>query len=84
VIAHGQPFNCPSQYATRRSLARRSIGCATYYDENVLKVIENGVRWACAPASAPVITTGNVGSLEPIHGFLRDGHGEKRDEPQYL
>jgi trehalose utilization protein len=51
----------------------------TYYDQNVLKVIENAVRWVRPPASTPAITTGNVGSLEPIHGFLRDGHGEKRD-----
>jgi trehalose utilization protein len=50
----------------------------TYYNENVLKVIENGVRWVAPLAITALITTGNVDSLEPIQGFLRNGRGEKR------
>lgn len=36
------------------------------------------VRWVDPLAITPVITTGNVDSLEPIHGFLGNGRGEKR------
>jgi trehalose utilization protein len=50
----------------------------TYYNEHVLKVIENGVRWACPLPTLSAVTTGNVGSLEPIKGFLRDGKGNSR------
>jgi trehalose utilization protein len=51
----------------------------TYYNEHVLKVIENGVRWASPLSTSPSITTGNVASIEPIKGFLRDGRGKQRE-----
>jgi len=38
-----------------------------YYDENVLKVITNGVRWA-APVDGPERVQGNVKPLEKIGG----------------
>lgn len=37
----------------------------TYYDKNVMRVIENAVRWA-APGDAPSITRGNTKPLEDI------------------
>lgn len=39
----------------------------TYYDENVLKVIENAIRWA-APLDTPVIGYGHREALEEIKG----------------
>ncbi len=39
-----------------------------YKDSNVLKVIENAVRWA-APVTRPEVTRGNVKPLEDILGF---------------
>lgn len=51
----------------------------TYYNENVLKVIENSVRWVCSSVTSLTVTTGNVGSIEPINGFLRNGYGQKRE-----
>ena len=39
----------------------------TYYDENVLKVITNAVRWA-APGNVPKMELGHQQSLEPLPG----------------
>jgi trehalose utilization protein len=51
----------------------------TYYNANVMRIIENGTRWAAPLASSPTITSGNVNSIEPIAGFLRDGRGNRID-----
>jgi trehalose utilization protein len=47
----------------------------TYYNKDILRVIENGARWAAPSKAAPTITNGNLKSLEPINGHIRDGHG---------
>ncbi|CAG7615386.1 ThuA domain-containing protein [Paenibacillus allorhizosphaerae] len=49
----------------------------TYYNKDVLKVIENAARWVAPLNAPPSITTGNVPSLEKIKGFHRDGHGNR-------
>ncbi|MEK3916015.1 ThuA domain-containing protein [Paenibacillus sp. FSL H7-0331] len=47
----------------------------TYYNKDVLKVIENAARWAAPSITPPTVTTGNVRSIEPIKGYIRDGMG---------
>lgn len=51
----------------------------TYYNANVLKIIENGVRWTAPQKESPAITSGNVPSMEPINGHIRDGRGNRID-----
>ncbi|CAG7615422.1 ThuA domain-containing protein [Paenibacillus allorhizosphaerae] len=49
----------------------------SYYNGNVLKIIENATRWTAPLASPPDVTSGNVRSIEPIDGFVRDGRGNR-------
>ncbi|WP_282943510.1 ThuA domain-containing protein [Paenibacillus sp. RC67] len=51
----------------------------TYYNKDVLRVIENAARWVAPHSAPPCITTGNVASLEPIKGVRRDGRGNPLD-----
>ncbi|MCP4644963.1 MAG: trehalose utilization protein ThuA [bacterium] len=41
-----------------------------YYDENVLKVIANGIRWA-APIGVPELNRGNVKPIEDVPGVSK-------------